>query len=158
MRRGELVGLRWSNIDFENSKIKIEEQATVAGIEQILKTTNSYRTISVDPKVLEVLKEIKGDDKYVFMCGYGGISSLLSMITVTVRRCFDKAGMSKVITLHSLRHFHATQLIKEKMNVKIISKRLGHSNIQITLDTYVHWLPTMNEEASLVVGKNFIIG
>lgn len=41
MRRGELVGLRWSNIDFENSKIKIEEQATVAGIEQILKTTNS---------------------------------------------------------------------------------------------------------------------
>lgn len=57
-----------------------------------------------------------------------------------------KAAMPK-IRFHDLRHTHATLLLAKGVNVKVISERLGHSNIKITLDTYSHVLPTMQEEA-----------
>ena len=84
-------------------------------------------------------------------------ASLLQVITEKVRKVYDDVGLDKKLTLHSLRHFHATQLIKNNINVKVVSKRLGHSSVQITLDAYVHWLPSMDKEASLVVGKQYVI-
>lgn len=159
MRKGELAGLKWSCIDFKTHKIKIEEQATIVGFNQLLKTSSSYRVISVDPMVLDVLGKIPRDTKspYVFKSGYSTTKTLLEVITILVRKCFREVGLDKCVTLHSLRHFHATQLINKGVNVKVVSKRLGHSSVQITLDTYVHFLPSMDEEASLLVGGNYII-
>ncbi|MFE5132015.1 site-specific integrase, partial [Bacillus mobilis] len=57
-----------------------------------------------------------------------------------------KAAVPK-IRFHDLRHTHATLLLAKGVNVKVISERLGHSNIKITLDTYSHVLPTMQEDA-----------
>ena len=158
MRKGELAGLKWSCIDFKHHKIKVEEQATIAGFNQLLKTSSSFRTISVDPEVLKVINKIPRDTKspYVFKSGYSTSTALLEVITILVRKSFRQAGLNKGITLHSLRHFHATQLINKGVNVKVVSKRLGHSNIQITLDTYVHFLPSMDEEASLLVGGDYV--
>lgn len=159
MRKGELAGLKWSCIDFKTHKIKIEEQATIVGFNQLLKTSSSYRVISVDPMVLDVLGKIPRDTKspYVFKSGYSTTKTLLEVITILVRKCFREVDLDKCVTLHSLRHFHATQLINKGVNVKVVSKRLGHSSVQITLDTYVHFLPSMDEEASLLVGGNYII-
>ena len=159
MRRGELAGLKWSCIDFDKSTIKVEEQATMSGMSKELKTSSSYREIAVDPTVLDELSKSlkKGTNDYIFMNGYVSTESLLQTITVSVRRVYDAVGLDKKLTLHSLRHFHATQLIKNNINVKVVSKRLGHSSVQITLDAYVHWLPSMDKEASLVVGNQYVI-
>lgn len=58
----------------------------------------------------------------------------------------EKAKVPK-IRLHDLRHTHATLLLSKGINVKVVSERLGHSNIKVTLDTYSHVLPTMQQEA-----------
>lgn len=160
MRRGELAGLKWSCINFDDNTIKVEEQATFTGMSKVLKTSSSYREIAIEPTVLEILKTVphKDNDKgYVFMQDYTSAGTLLTVITRYVRKIYDEAGLDKKLTLHSLRHFHATQLIKNNINVKVVSKRLGHSSVQITLDAYVHWLPSMDREASLLVGKNYVI-
>lgn len=152
MRKGEIAGLKWSCINFEKNTIKVEEQATASGMSKILKTTSSYREIAVAPAVLKVVNTIEHDDnsKYVFMNKYTSAASLLQSIAVKVREIYDTIGLDEKLTLHSLRHFHATQLIKQGINVKVVSKRLGHSDIKITLDAYVHWLPSMDKEASLL--------
>jgi len=62
------------------------------------------------------------------------------------RRVFKKAGLSS--RLHDLRHTHATQLLRAGVNVKVISERLGHASIGITLETYSHVMPGMQEEAA----------
>ena len=92
MRKGELAGLKWSCIDFKTHKIKIEEQATIVGFNQLLKTSSSYRVISVDPMVLDVLGKIPRDTKspYVFKSGYSTTKTLLEVITILVRKCFRK--------------------------------------------------------------------
>ena len=79
MRKGELAGLKWSCIDFKTHKIKIEEQATIVGFNQLLKTSSSYRVISVDPMVLDVLGKIPRDTKspYVFKSGYSTTKDII---------------------------------------------------------------------------------
>src|SRR5205823_13145237 len=57
------------------------------------------------------------------------------------------------LRFHDLRHTHATQLLRQRMHPKVVSERLGHSNIGITLDTYSHVLPDMQEEAALAADK-----
>ena len=64
----------------------------------------------------------------------------------TFNRLIKKAEVKK-ITFHALRHTHATWLLSKGINIKVISERLGHSNIKVTLDVYSHVLPTMQEEA-----------
>jgi integrase len=55
------------------------------------------------------------------------------------------------IRFHDLRHTHATHLLAQGVNIKVISERLGHSNIKVTLDTYSHVLPTMQDEAAKAI-------
>jgi integrase len=58
------------------------------------------------------------------------------------------------VRFHDLRHTHATELLKAGINPKIVSERLGHSGIRITLDTYSHVLPTLQKEAADLAAKN----
>ena len=57
------------------------------------------------------------------------------------------AGVTDGFTFHDLRHTHATMLLKQGINIKVISERLGHSKIQLTLDVYSHVMPDMQESA-----------
>lgn len=158
MRRGELSALKWENIDFKTNKIKITHQMTYEGITSVLKTETSYRTISVAPEVLELLKQYQDGNKFVFGCSTNSSPAFfLRRTSALTKEIFRKMELDESLTLHSLRHFHATQLIKHGINIKVVSKRLGHSNIQTTLDIYVHWLPSMDEEASLILGKNYVL-
>jgi integrase len=66
---------------------------------------------------------------------------------------FIKRNKQKHVTFHDLRHTHATHLLEQNIHPKIVSERLGHSTIAITLDTYPHVLPNMQEEAASVTDK-----
>ena len=68
-------------------------------------------------------------------------------VTLAFKRVIRKAGL-KHIRLHDLRHTHATLMLKAGIHPKIVSERLGHSNIGITLDTFSHVLPGLQEAAA----------
>jgi integrase len=71
----------------------------------------------------------------------------------TSYRGFIKRHALKHVTFHDLRHTHATHLLEQNIHPKVVSVRLGHSTIEITLDTYSHVLPNMQEEAASVTDE-----
>lgn len=138
MRKGELMGLQWKNIDFKYNTITIEHTRDRLGLRKP-KTRNSYRTIPVDPSVMEQLKRYKTwckqlllkhgkkikADSIVFIdeCAEPIYSEFINYVLKLV----IKASGIKEITVHGLRHTHATILLNRNANVKAIAERLGNT-------------------------------
>lgn len=151
LRRGELLGLEWSDIDFENKTISINKTlVTVNGslYTQSPKTKRSTRTISLDDATIQVLKNWKLEQKKQFF--KNGVKSKNIVITNIKGSYLDFAYFRdelkkflsthnlKQFSVHSLRHTHASLLFEAGIEPKTISDRLGHSNIQTTLNMYTH--------------------
>ena len=151
LRRGELLGLEWSDIDFKNKTISVSKTlVTINGklSTQSPKTKRSTRTISLDDSTVQILKDWKLEQKKIFF--KHGIKSKKIVITNTKGGYFDFAHFRdelkyflgkhklKQFSVHSLRHTHASLLFEAGIEPKTISDRLGHSNIQTTLDMYTH--------------------
>lgn len=151
LRRGELLGLEWSDIDFENKTISINKTlVTVNGslYTQSPKTKRSTRTISLDDATIQVLKNWKLEQKKQFF--KNGVKSKDIVITNIKGSYLDFAYFReelkkflsthnlKRFSVHSLRHTHASLLFEAGIEPKTISDRLGHSNIQTTLNMYTH--------------------
>ncbi|WP_242272077.1 site-specific integrase [Bacillus cereus group sp. BfR-BA-01310] len=160
MRQGEILGLRWKDVDFEKGLIHIRQTLSHGGKEFIrgAKTKSSLRTINLSEATVRVLKGRKLTVSKENL-SFGPIYEDLDLVACTshktphnptnVRRTFNRlieAADVPKIRFHDLRHTHATLLFSKGINVKIISERLGHSNIKVMLDTYSHVLPTMQEE------------
>ncbi|WP_226680733.1 site-specific integrase [Sutcliffiella horikoshii] len=166
MRMGEVLGLTWDNIDFENQIITVSqtlskiETGDEYGLVDGGKTKSAIRTIYISDSLVESLKEHKHlieKERDIQGSGY----SKLNLVVCTqngnwvhpnnFRRAF-KATINQLdipkIRLHDLRHTHATFLLEQKVNPKIIQERLGHKNVNITLNTYSHSLPSMQLEAA----------
>lgn len=150
MRRGELLALKWSNIDLVNKKIRIEENL-YKGKFVTPKTKTSKRNIVITPELAKTLKEWKlksKNNKYdlVFPNSIGEPMEARNM----VRREFDPllklAGLDK-IRWHDLRHTYASILIAENIPVKFIQTQLGHNSIKTTMDTYGHLLDETCDKA-----------
>lgn len=151
LRRGELLGLEWSDIDFKNKTISVNKTlVTINGklSTQSPKTKRSARTISLDDSTVQFLKDWKLEQKKLFF--KYGVKSRNIVITNTKGGYFDFAHFRdelryflgkhklKQFSVHSLRHTHASLLFEAGIKPKTISDRLGHSNIQTTLDMYTH--------------------
>ncbi len=151
LRRGELLGLEWSDIDFKNKTVSVSKTlVTINGklSTQSPKTKRSARTISLDDSTVQVLKDWKLEQKKLFF--KLGVKSKNIVITNTKGGHFDFAHFRdelryflgkhklKQFSVHSLRHTHASILFEAGIEPKTISDRLGHSNIQTTLDMYTH--------------------
>lgn len=151
LRRGELLGLEWSDIDFENKIISVNKTlVTVNGslYTQSPKTKRSTRTISLDDATIQVLKNWKLEQKKQFF--KNGVKSKDIVITNIKGSYLDFAYFRdelkkflsthnlKRFSVHSLRHTHASLLFEAGIEPKTISDRLGHSNIQTTLNMYTH--------------------
>ncbi len=165
MRRSELLGLRWSAVDLDTRTIAVTETLQrVRGKGLIVmqpKTARSRRSVSLPPSAVALLAGLKvkqreqrsamgfewGNTDYVFSHPDGS-----PMYPNTVSRRFAeivrRAGIPPV-RLHDLRHTHATLMLKQGVHPKIVSERLGHASITITLDTYSHVLPGLQEAAAL---------
>lgn len=151
LRRGELLGLEWSDIDFKNKTISVSKTlVTINGklSTQSPKTKRSARTISLDDSTVQIFKNWKLEQKKLFF--KNGVKSQNIVITNTKGGYFDFAHFRdelkyflgkhklKQFSVHSLRHTHASLLFEAGIEPKTISDRLGHSNIQTTLDMYTH--------------------
>ncbi len=168
MRMGEVFGLKWENINFSagaiflsHTLVRINKQGYTL---QEPKTKLSKRKILLATKDMQMLKNYKqwqeqfirdaGEDytknNYVFsnMCG-GAVD--FSRFNKHFRNLLNQAGISDKFTFHSLRHNHASMLLKAGVNPKVIQERLGHSNISTTLDIYSHIMPDMQQQAIMAI-------
>ncbi|MFW2490951.1 tyrosine-type recombinase/integrase [Clostridium chromiireducens] len=177
LRVGELCGLRWCDINFDdkylnvNNQVIYDRELKILVFSEILKTDTSHRKISL-PKILtDYLSSIKGDaldtdfvvlDREGSMCNPRNLSMNFTKSIHKYRKSIDELKVEnknipenymqlKQITFHALRHTHATLLIFNGENIKVISERLGHKNISTTLDTYTHVMEDMkNSTADLL--------
>lgn len=166
MRQGEIFGLIWQNVDLENNCLRVTNtmvtSATKGELIDTPKTESSKRNILLPQKTVSVMKTWKQyqtdyqkkwhgiyENKLdlVFSNSFGKMVCLSNFNSRYFRKLLKCAGISDMVTFHSLRHTHATQLLKQGVNVKVVSERLGHSNTSVTMDIYAHALPDMQELA-----------
>lgn len=168
MRQGEILGLRWQDVDFEKNCIRITQTLSSDGkeIQSYTKTRAGTRNIDLPAETMNQLKKHKKrvakerlqaepedyKDLDLVVCSQNGTPTNKS----NIRRAFDhtiqKAGLKK-IKFHGMRHTHATLLLLQGVNPKVVSERLGHSSVKITLDVYSHLLPSMQKETAEQLGR-----
>lgn len=181
-RRGELVPLKWSDIDFDARTVTIARSCTFAGKNIVIKepkNRSSFRTISVQPVIIELLKSLQAEQKewsmkmgtawkgfrgksfsqnYVFTQDDGTMvypSSPYLAFKKIIRRYNaslpEGAEPLPEIPLHGLRHTSATLLISQNTDIRTVSGRLGHSQTSTTINIYSHSLKKKDEEAADVL-------
>ena len=159
MRRGELVGLRWRDIEFEHARLTIVRTVICVGArmqEAGGKTPNAARTIDLDLATVQLLADWRAEqaahfgaddaNRWVFTKPDGDLLHPQSL-----SQAFDRAVATAAvpkISLHGLRHTHATLLLKAGVPLKVVSERLGHATPAFTMATYQHILPGMQAEAA----------
>ncbi|MDO4976807.1 MAG: site-specific integrase [Eubacteriales bacterium] len=155
VRVGELLALRVSDIDFENSEIRIDETRTVLDGEELIdtpKTDSSVRVIKIHEELLTAIRE------YIDALYKPKPDTLL--FAAHTKRFFEhemdrgiKISGVKRITVHDLRHSHASLLLKMGHNFLEISKRLGHGSVRTTIETYCHAAEDSQERIADSLGK-----
>jgi len=169
MRRAELLALRWSDIDLELCQLYVNRSMQYIRGEdkknRIIfrepKTAKSRRLIALSPSTVITLREYKAkqadlrqslefpplSDNDLVFSHYDGSPLLPNSVTHAWIKLVRHCGLHG-IRLHDARHTHASLLLKQGIHPKIVQERLGHGSIQITLDTYSHVAPGLQQAAA----------
>ena len=159
LRKGELLALEWSDIDFEKKTLSVNKQVQYMPGSGITvkkpKTKSSIRTLPLPDIAFNALKshQVHSNGPLVFATSKGTYFSprnVLRDFQVTLERL----GLPK-IPFHNLRHSCASYHLAVGTNPKIVQELLGHSSVNITLNLYSHLLPGVNEEATKNINKIF---
>lgn len=163
LRRGELLGLKWADIDFTQSALQVRRTLDYVAhhgyVESEPKTKSGRRRIALPKFVVEALKQHRiqqleqrlkvgeawQESDYVFTGLEGGPFNPRYLLLL-FDQLLEKAGLPHM-RFHDLRHSAATLLLSMGVNPKIVQEILGHSNISMTMDVYSHVLPSMQKEA-----------
>jgi integrase len=167
MRRGEVLGLRWQDIDFEASRLAIRHTLVSVGyrLQDSTPKTHQARVVDLDGGTLDLLRMHRArqeaerdawgpdfqENDLVFRREDGSPvhpDSFTQAFDAEVRRC----ALPR-IRLHDLRHSHATIALRAGVPVKVISERLGHENPAFTLKQYAHVIPGMQAEAAALIAS-----
>ncbi len=170
LRRGEALGLQWGDVDLETRRLSVRRSLVPEGKGLAVhepKTAHGRRVVALDAETVDVLKvqaarqleQSAGagwkEGDWVFTDEHGEV-----LHPWLVSRCFRRAvkeAMLPDIRLHDLRHTHATLALQAGVHPKVVSERLGHASVSITLDTYSHAIPAMQEEAAArIAGLVFV--
>ena len=167
MRRGELAGLKWASVNLASKHLQVVntlQRITGQGLMNGQpKTERSRRSIALSPDTVSLLHEIRGkqmtqqlqvadawtDSGYVFTHP-DGMPIDPNLATRAFKKVVATSGLPK-LTIHGLRHTHATILLEQGVNPKVVSERLGHASVATTMDIYSHVLPDMQEKAALAI-------
>jgi integrase len=173
MRPSEGLALKWQDFDPVNKKLHIRRTVeNVSGRIEFKepKTKRSKRTINLHDGTVSLLLQHRSDqatpDDLIFPSKTGGPLNVNNVLERNFKPCLLKAGLAKEsmtkqgnriikgkFRMYDLRHTHATMLLKANVHPKVVSERLGHASISLTLDTYSHILPTMQETAVEALGQ-----
>jgi len=172
MRQGELLGLKWDDIDLQTGTLHIRRTLSTAMGEEFSfnppKTAKSRRSIKVPKLALQPLRrhrvvqleermkagDLWKDHDLVFTTGVGTPISRADLITRSFKPLLRRASLPD-IRFHDLRHTCATVLLGKGVHVKLVQELLGHTTIAITLDTYSHMLPGMGDGVADTMDEAF---
>jgi integrase len=172
MRRGEALGLRWSDVNWERGTVHIAQSVVPdrnakgkAVIQPRAKTAAGSRTVRLTPETLAVLESHRDRQRFIRLAAGGawqdhdliictsiGTPINPNNVTRSYNRLIILAGVPR-IRVHDMRHTAATLLLRDGNHAKLVSERLGHANIGITLDTYSHVLPDMQDVAAEAMSR-----
>lgn len=170
-RRGELLALRWQDVDLKRGTIQIERTAERIRGQGVVftepKTAKSRRMIPLPASAVDLLKQHRKqqleerlhagefyEDHGLVFARPNGAPWNPDHVTQHFAVVLNRAGLPH-IRLHDLRHTHATWLLQEGIHPKVVSERLGHSTTTLTMDVYSHVLPTMQAEAARTLDRVF---
>lgn len=161
LRRGELLGLRWRDLDLDAGRLAVVQ--TLVGKRQFSepKTDAGRRNVELDPATVTALRDHRKrqlgerlalgpayDNAHdLVFCREDGEPLWPQSLSRTFERRAAAAGLP-AIRFHDLRHTHATLALAAGVHPKVVSERLGHANVGITLDTYSHATPAMQADAA----------
>lgn len=162
LRRGEVVALRWRNVDMDNRRMSIVETAeqTKSEVRQKETKTGRARVVDLSTSVVAELRRhrttqaeeqlrlgIRPDDNAFVVAQLDGRPIQPNSLTHEWTRILATTDLER-IRFHDLRHSHATQMLAAGVHPKVAQERLGHSTIAITLDIYSHVMPGMGADAA----------
>ena len=157
LRRGELLGLKWTDVDLDRGVLKIQRAISRQNgkvVEAPLKTKNAYRTLPMSADAIDVLMQQRrktGNSEWVFPSPTGGPMSPDSVLHM-LQRVLKRAGLPR-IRFHDLRHTFATMALQNGVDVKTVSSMLGHYSAGFTLDTYAHVTTDAQLKAAQTMGN-----
>jgi integrase len=173
LRRGEVCGLKWEDVDLEKGTLAVRRSLEQIGkhvIEKDPKTAGSRRLVLLPKLAVDVLAEnssIQAANKQAmgeayqdggWVCAHADGRHLQpDSVTSNYRKVLAKAGLPHC-RFHDLRHTLATQLLANGVPVKVVSEILGHSSVYITQDVYSHVLPHMQQQAADTIDRLFGTG
>ncbi len=167
MRRGEILGLRWADIELEASRLSIRQALVAVGYEVITSTPKSHsaRVVDLDAETVAQLRGHRArqnaersdwgvdyEDGDLVVAKENGELIHPHTFSQSFERIIAHAGLRR-IRLHDLRHTHASLALKAGVPVKVVSERLGHESPAFTLKQYAHVLPGMQAEAAAQIAQ-----
>jgi integrase len=171
MRRGELLALRWQDVDFDRALLRVEQslETTKAGLRfKAPKTRHGRRTITLPATIVADLRtRWREQQEQRLALGLGKAPGEALVFSTWEGRPLDPRGVTKAwaramallgsakVTLHSLRHTHASQLIAAGVDVLTVSRRLGHGSPTITLGVYGHLFSNSDDRAASIIEATF---
>lgn len=164
MRRSELLGLRWMDVDVDRGLVAIRQVLVKAGgrakFKPAPKSRHGFRTLRIPKRLVEALRELRTRQEKeradaaewheldLIFCRPDGLPWHPDHVTATVRRLIRATGLPRIRPLQDLRHTHATLLLVGGEHLKVVQERLGHHSHSFTSDTYQHVTPGMDDAAA----------
>jgi integrase len=168
MRKAELCGLQWKDLDMDQRRVSVVRQLVKIGHEPMFgpPKNGKVRTVDLDERTIDLLRKHKAaqaaqrlllgtaykDHGLVFTRHFGQPVLMNNLGQREYARLLEQSGVKK-ITFHGLRHTCATLALKAGIPVKVVAERLGHMRIEMTLNVYAHALPSMQQEAAAKLGS-----
>jgi integrase len=163
MRRGEILGVAWADIDFDRARLSVRRSLVSSNyqIKVSERRPSGKRTVALDPTILKVLRDHQGRQLLERAAMDGDWGNELDLVftredgSLIHPQAFSEAFEQHVtesklpkLSLHGLRHTHATIALRAGVHPRVVSERLGHASVAFTLDVYTDSLPDMKETAA----------
>lgn len=169
-RPGELLALRWQDIDWTIGQLAIRHTLTkIDGAPAVIaepKTARGRRTVTLASEAMDALKQhrqVQTDERRLLgpeyqnanlvFCSHTGTPLEHRNVVRSFKRLLRRTGLPETIRLYDLRHSHATALLAAGVHPKIASERLGHASVSLTLDTYTHSVQGLDADAAARVQR-----